>query len=197
MAQAADSPSTEPNAASLLSSDALVSLTALDERVVCQRLEPMIRLYGLRRLRDADAVQDFVQEALLALVAALREGRVSDAAQLAPYAVGICRNLVRDGVRKQRRRSELWETYGVDLGEGVEPSPYTTSLGRARLEDCVSKLQRKARDVLRRAFFEQSTNGEIARELGLLEGNVRVIRHRALEQLRDCVKRPLSWSEVP
>ena len=35
---------------------------------------------------------------------------------------------------------------------------------------------------------------EIARALSLSEGNVRVIRHRALGQLRECLERPSPWS---
>ena len=168
----------------------------LDERSVCRRLEPVIRLYGMRRLQRRDAVADFVQEALLALVEALREGRVAQPEQVAPYAIGICRNLLRDGRRSSERRRALWQVHGAMIESCVEPSPYVSRLGRARLEDCVSKLQRRAREVLQRAFFDDSSNVEIAGQLGLGEGNVRVIRHRAIEQLRSCLERPMTWSEA-
>jgi RNA polymerase sigma-70 factor (ECF subfamily) len=150
----------------------------------------------MRRLRGGDALQDFVQEALLALVEALRDGRITQAEQVAPYAIGICRNLLRDGYRSSERRRALWAIHGALIEDSVEPSPYTSPMGRARLEDCASKLQRRAREVLHRAFYADASNGEIAAELGLAEGNVRVIRHRALELLRTCLERPMSWSEA-
>lgn len=37
------------------------------------------------------------------------------------------------------------------------------------------------------AFYEDMPADELALELGLTPGNVRVIRHRALERLRLCV----------
>jgi RNA polymerase sigma-70 factor (ECF subfamily) len=175
-------------------SQASAAAGALDERTVVRRLEPVIRLYGMRRLRRKDAVADFVQDALIALLEAMRDGRVQQPEQVAPYAIGICRNLLRDGARSGARRNELWQIHGSVIEDSVEPSPYTSPLGRARLEDCVSKLQRRAREVLQRAFFEESSASEIATALGLAEGNVRVIRHRSIEQLRTCLERPLSWS---
>jgi DNA-directed RNA polymerase specialized sigma24 family protein len=36
-------------------------------------------------------------------------------------------------------------------------------------------------------FYDEQTAAEAAAFLGLSEGNVRVIRHRALHQLRECM----------
>jgi DNA-directed RNA polymerase specialized sigma24 family protein len=36
-------------------------------------------------------------------------------------------------------------------------------------------------------FYAEKTAGEVGRELGVKEGNVRVIRHRAVERLRACM----------
>jgi len=168
----------------------------LDEASVCRRLAPVLRVYALRRLRGDEAVRDFVQESLVILVQALREGTLTEAAQLAPYALGICRNLLRDGRRANARRRQLLEEHGIPFDSVVEPSPYVSPQGRARLEDCVSKLQRRAREVVRRAFFDDLSNKEIADELGLAEGNVRIIRHRTLAALKSCLDRPLSWSAL-
>jgi RNA polymerase sigma-70 factor (ECF subfamily) len=37
------------------------------------------------------------------------------------------------------------------------------------------------------AFFADKSSDEVAKELGLSPGNVRVIRHRALGRLRSCM----------
>jgi RNA polymerase sigma-70 factor (ECF subfamily) len=39
-------------------------------------------------------------------------------------------------------------------------------------------------------FYDDQPAKEVAAALGLSEGNVRVIRHRGLERLRDCVAGP-------
>jgi DNA-directed RNA polymerase specialized sigma24 family protein len=36
-------------------------------------------------------------------------------------------------------------------------------------------------------FYHEQAGGEVARSLGLSEANVRVIRHRAIHQLRACM----------
>ena len=36
-------------------------------------------------------------------------------------------------------------------------------------------------------FYDEHTAAETARSLGLSEANVRVIRHRALQHLRECM----------
>jgi DNA-directed RNA polymerase specialized sigma24 family protein len=36
-------------------------------------------------------------------------------------------------------------------------------------------------------FYGEKTAGEVGQELGVKEGNVRVIRHRAIERLRTCM----------
>ena len=41
--------------------------------------------------------------------------------------------------------------------------------------------------VLGVSFYAERTASEVARELSLKEGNVRVIRHRAVERLRACM----------
>ena len=38
------------------------------------------------------------------------------------------------------------------------------------------------------AFYDEQTSAEAARSLGISEANVRVIRHRAIRQLRACME---------
>ena len=47
-------------------------------------------------------------------------------------------------------------------------------------------LPDRARAVLLLTFYAEKTTTEVGQALGLAEGHVRVIRHRALEQLRHC-----------
>ena len=48
-------------------------------------------------------------------------------------------------------------------------------------------MAERERSVLLMTFYEDRQADDVARLLGLTAGNVRVIRHRALGRLRDCV----------
>ncbi|NUP11663.1 MAG: sigma-70 family RNA polymerase sigma factor [Polyangiaceae bacterium] len=157
------------------------------EREVCKRVVPAIRLFATRRLRARDAVDDFVQDALLLLIEAMRAGRVEDHGLIGLFALGICRNLARERARLGERRHELWQRYGPLVEATWEPSELVS---RARLEDCLGRLTQRSRELLRRAFVECESNAEIGAALGLTEANARVVRHRALDLLRECVEAP-------
>ena len=56
------------------------------------------------------------------------------------------------------------------------------------LTRCMSKLDDRDRRVLGMTFYEDRSADEISEAMGLTAANVRVIRHRALVQLRGCVE---------
>ena len=60
-------------------------------------------------------------------------------------------------------------------------------LDHARLVDCLERLAERERSVLVMTFYDDQPARDVAAALGLSEGNVRVIRHRGIERLRDCV----------
>lgn len=161
------------------------------EREVCNRLLPAIRAFARRRLRPSSA-EDFAQEALLLLVESMREGRVREPERLASFALGICRNLAREGARVDERREALLAKYGLADGDLVEEQA-PLDVHRGHLEDCFSQLTERARKIIRATFCDDDSDAEIASALGLSDANVRVIRHRSLAALRSCLERPISW----
>jgi RNA polymerase sigma-70 factor (ECF subfamily) len=52
---------------------------------------------------------------------------------------------------------------------------------------CLHRLDARARTVLHLAFTRDKPAAEIARVLETTAGNVRVLRHRAVAQLRRCL----------
>lgn len=148
-----------------------------------------MRAFARRRLPSALA-EDFVQDALVILIDAMRAGAIENHAA---FALGICRNLARTRARDGERRRELLEQYQgeLDLVFAHEEAP----VQRAKLEDCYSQLTDRARRIVRRTFCEDATDAEIGRALALTESNVRVIRHRTLAALRTCLEGPISWEK--
>ena len=155
----------------------------LEEEELARRFAPRIRLYGLRHLRDRDAANDLVQQVLLVTIENLRGGRVREPERLASFVLGTCRNVARDLRRGGHRRQALLDRYLAteDSAEPALPPP-------ARLADCLQRLVERDRSVLVMTFYAERSADDIARELGLAAGNVRVVRHRALARLRECLE---------
>jgi RNA polymerase sigma-70 factor (ECF subfamily) len=150
-----------------------------------RRFAPRVRLYGLRHLRAEDAAQDLVQQVMLLTIEKLRDGSVRDADRIASFVLGTSRMMARDLRRQEWRRSKLRETY---VSPAAPEAPHEGELlDLDRLEACLARLAERERLVVLLTFYAERTPKEVQQELGLTDGNVRVIRHRAMQRLRACV----------
>ncbi len=157
---------------------------AAAESALYRRLAPRVRLYGLRHLRDPHAAHDLAQQVLLMTLERLRKGEVREPEKLASFVLGISRMTVLEIRRGAWRRERLLEAYGGT--ESYEaPEPY--ALNEDRLAKCLETLAERERTVVALTFFADKDGDEVARDLGVSAGNVRVIRHRALGRLRECM----------
>lgn len=150
-----------------------------------RRMAPRIRLYGLRHLREEQAAQDLVQQVIITAIEALREGRLRELEKLASFVLGTCRMTVMDLRRSAQRKQRLLEQYGLDLVTTVQPS--LPHLDREHLTRCMQSLKERERAVVLMTFYAEQSGTEVAVALGVSEANVRVIRHRAIHQLRVCM----------
>lgn len=156
------------------------------EAELYRRLAPRVRLYGLRHLRSEAAAADLVQEVLLMTFERLRAGKVREPERLASFVLGTCRMVVLDLRRGHRRRERLLRLYADDVPVAAAADPPLPD--HARLGVCLDGLSERERAVVVMTFYDERSAEEVARELGLSPGNVRVIRHRALERLRACLQ---------
>lgn len=163
------------------------------ETELCTRYLPAVRTFARRRLRGHDVVEEFVQDVLLIFVEALRRGAVEDSARIGGFVLGICRNVAFDRVKQRERRTLLWEKYGTEITAVTADEPTYASYETMHLEDCISQLSVRARDVLRLSFGEARSHGEVAVALEISEANARVLRHRTLQTLRECMSKRISW----
>jgi RNA polymerase sigma-70 factor, ECF subfamily len=156
------------------------------ERELCHKYAERIRAYGLRHLRDSVAAQDLVQLVLIAVIRALREDRVADRSRLDAYVIGTCRNVVMDMRRGAARQRRVAEQASEGMPEVFEPS--WTGVDRVQLERCLFGLEPRARAVVLATYVEDHDADEIGAALHISAGNVRVIRHRALARLQECIE---------
>ncbi len=155
------------------------------ETELYRRLAPRVRLYGLRHLRDWHAAHDLMQQVLLMTLQSLRAGKLREPERIASFVLGMCRMVVLEIRRGTWRRETLLETYG-DTAEAVEV-PEPLALNADKLTACLQALAERDRTVVVLTFFADKSGEEVAKELGVSTGNVRVMRHRALSRLRECM----------
>ena len=70
------------------------------------------------------------------------------------------------------------------MPEYVEP---LEPLDVPRLNDCLQRLPERERSVVLLTFYQEESSDGVAETLGLTSANARVIRHRALGRLRECM----------
>jgi RNA polymerase sigma-70 factor (ECF subfamily) len=155
------------------------------EAELYRRLAPRVRLYGLRHLRDQQAAEDLMQQVMWTTIESLRAGRVQEPERLASFVLGTCRLVVLDLRRGQARRERLLERFAKEMATTPPQEPLEDL---DRLRGCLEKLAERERSVLVMTFYAEQATEEVAAHLGLTTGHVRVIRHRALGRLRDCLE---------
>lgn len=148
-------------------------------------LAPRIRLYGLKHLRDGTLADDLVQQVLVTVIEGLRSGKVREPEQIASYALGTSRIIAVDLKRGERRRRDLLHRYASTF---ATTTAATEPLDVQPLADCLGRLVERDRAVVVLTFYAERSSDEIAAELALSAANVRVVRHRALLRLRECME---------
>ena len=156
------------------------------EALLYRNLAPRARLYGLRHLRDAQSAADLAQEVLIMTLRRLREGSILEPERIVSFVLGACRQLVVDWRRGQRRRDKLLEHFSAEFSDVTQDAPPPDL---DQLRRCMECLPERERSVLLLSFFEERCANEIACELKTSTANIRVIRHRGIEKLRNCMNR--------
>jgi RNA polymerase sigma-70 factor (ECF subfamily) len=155
------------------------------EAELFHRMAPRIRLYGLRHLRDEHTADDLTQQVLITTLEALRAGRLREPEKLASFVLGTCRMTVLDLRRGAQRKARLLAQFGADvLAPAPAPGPH---LDHEQLARCLQNLKERERAVVIMTFYDEQTSADVSGFLGVSEANVRVIRHRAIHQLRHCL----------
>lgn len=160
-------------------------IDAAAEAELYRRLAPRVRLYGRRHLRDEDEARDLMQHIMLATLEKLRAGELREPDRIVSFVFGMCRMVTLEMRRGTRRREALLEQFGADL----EPADISVAprLDEAKVAACLERLAERERSVLLLSFYDDEPADRVGAALGLSAGNVRVIRHRAIDRLRDCV----------
>lgn len=152
------------------------------ERVVCGYLRA--------RLNGGADVDDLAQEVFLRVYTGKALQKDESRADLRAWLLGVARNVLREHVRKTRRRRETaWtelclEIEELSAGEG-DASHYDEAI--ARLPDCLQGLGPSARQSLDLYYHADLSMREIAERFKRSEGAVKLLVHRARQAVKRCL----------
>jgi RNA polymerase sigma-70 factor (ECF subfamily) len=148
-------------------------------------LAPRIRRYGQRHLRDDHLADDLMQHVMALAIEKLRANALDAPERIVSFVLGSCRMTVTDLLRGQRRRDEILQRHADELP--IADIHVAPRLDHERVAHCLQRLAERERAVLVLSFYDEQSADAVAQSLGLSAGNVRVIRHRGLHNLRRCV----------
>jgi RNA polymerase sigma-70 factor (ECF subfamily) len=148
-------------------------------------LAPRVRRYSQRHLRDDHQADDLMQHVMALAIEKLRAGALDAPERIVSFVFGACRMTVLDLLRGQRRREQLLQRHADDLP--IADLHIAPRLDHERVARCLERLAERERTVLVLSFYDEQPAEAVGRSLGLSAGNVRVIRHRGIHNLRRCV----------
>lgn len=159
-------------------------LAPAEEAELCRRYGRRLVAFGRRRLGSEDRGRDLAQDALLLTIEKLRSGGVREPERIGAFILGVARTLA-GGRRTRESRLEPIDSADRELvGSSVAPPD---PIARTRITGCIEELPEKQKAVVLLTFYAEQSSPVIAASLGLSSENVRVIRHRGVARLRDCL----------
>jgi len=166
---------------------------AASENELARLFYPHLLAMAASRLNDRETAREIAQEAILAVLSALRMGRLREPEKLPAFVVGTGRNLINSYLRQRVQRPEP-----ILLGfeEAAIPSPdpdaSESSLEKGERRDVVFDAIQGLKPVDRRILYLTLAEGlkpqEIALEMGLKAENIRLRKSRALKRVRRKLK---------
>jgi RNA polymerase sigma-70 factor (ECF subfamily) len=159
---------------------------ASDETALVHRFRERLRLFALRRLRDAAAAEDVAQETLRRVVEACRAGRLENPAALPSFVFQTAHHICLQHFRSSSREGRALLRLGGEDTHDPDSHPLTTLIGderRAAVREALGQLSAEDRDLLRMMYYEEMDSTALAERLGITTGALRVRKHRVLARL--------------
>ena len=175
-------------------------------RAKVEALRPYLLRYAALELRNADAAEDAVQEALLAALVA--EASFEGRSNLRTWLTGILKHKIVDSIRRSSRErplagedeeaaaSEFDALFDEREHWREHPDPWENPDGALHqkqfltaLEGCLARLPARTGQVFMLREHLGLETGEICKELGLTSTHCWVLLYRARMALRECLEK--------
>lgn len=169
----------------------LHSQAKISESEVWTRFWERLRLFALRRLGNRSDAEDVAQETLTRVIQALRDDRLRNPEALPSYVFQTARNVCllyrRSKGREARAAVRMRHRLGSERTD-QDPLSDLVSVERRRIvNQALQALKAEERRLIEMMYLEGKESAEIARDLGITTGALRVRKHRALQRLRQLI----------
>jgi RNA polymerase sigma-70 factor, ECF subfamily len=146
--------------------------------------------YARKRGLDAEDSLDAVQECFVSFLrlpqarSMAREG--DDAIKLLTVLLRHQVQNVRRKATRRRRAHVAVEVEALDSGSEDSATIIARAEELARVEGCILRMARLQRQVVLLSILDEQPREHVAKTLGISEGYLRVLLHRAREHVRNC-----------
>jgi RNA polymerase sigma factor (sigma-70 family) len=169
---------------------------SLAERILVGEREAeaeLVQLFGppvfallCARTRDREASRDLLQDVLLVVLRAVREGRLREPEKLAGFVTSTARNVAQSYMRG-RARDRRHQPLDINLAAPIEKDRLELAERQARVQQGLMQLDSIDQEILRQVLEARKPEA-IGRSLGMSAEAVRQRKSRALKKLAEFVK---------
>ena len=154
--------------------------------ILLTEVQVVVRRFVRRRVGAVPWLEDVVQEALIAV----HRGRHTwnPARPFVPWLYAVAQSRLIDVIRRQRRVATREVGHEAALEAASARSVEAAVLAASEVRAAMASLSSPQRRVVELLKIEERSIRDVARVLGLSEGNVRVIASRALKGLRRALR---------
>lgn len=158
---------------------------------IVERHERFVHAFLRARLTCRADADDLTQEVFVRVVSRRAVPRVGQALRLRGWLAGIARNVLREHLRRARRRPEAaWTRLCLEAEAtiaGESDSDERLDCALAGLPDCLEALGPSAREAIDLYYQDDLRMAQIATRFRRSEGAVKLLVHRAREAVRRCL----------
>jgi RNA polymerase sigma-70 factor (ECF subfamily) len=146
------------------------------------------------RLRSPQLIDDVRQETLLRVLQTIRnKAGVEFPERLGAFVCAVCNNVMMEFMRSETRHGQMDETSTDPVDERIDlEGPLIAAQRKKQVENILSELSKKDRDLLRMHFLEEKDKGELCRRFNVSEEYLRVLLHRAKSRFRSTYGRRIT-----
>jgi RNA polymerase sigma-70 factor, ECF subfamily len=163
------------------------SASRTDPDALWHRFHKRLVILGMRRFGSRADAEDIAQEVLQRVTQALQEDRLREADALPGFVFQTAKHVCQQWFRKRGREHRALEGYGQDSGDvASETHPLTDLIDEERrsvVRRALQALGADDRHLIEQLYAYDTDPQELAQQLRITSGALRVRKHRALRQL--------------